>query len=213
MQGNTMSFISRGYKSMRHDYKTMVANLLFKKLGYTNGLVHFPGIDMSLSVPKNRHFADDGIVKDIAQYTKSLRDILVYGNPCNDDFYEVKGTCFNLNLENLGIKTSMIYIVDCGKYSNILIRGHESMHAIWNLGLEDQFLEKLKDEGLSIRPFSDYAGEESIANLGIIVASYNFDKWRFQNNPMIKTMYNELLWECTNEELFRKNVPLPFKSF
>lgn len=192
-----MNFIKRSYKSMKHDYRMMMTDRLLKKFGYSNGLIHFPGIDMLLSVPKNHYFMNNGIVKSIEDYTKFLEECFGPGKSCDRDYSRDKGMCFDCNVKIIGgdeIKTSIIYIIDSGnKYENMMIYGHESVHAIRNLGLEDQFLDKLKDEGLSIRPFLEYKNEQAIATLGEMIADYNSKKRFYPNDPLIKLLYNELL--------------------
>jgi len=181
--------------SIIHNYHmTKLADSL-KKDGYNTGLTYFPGIDMLLFLPKERFFRNDDLVENIEEHVKHLDNYFKNKNKSDKDYSNATGTSYHCNRIDGTMKVSVICIKDSGMYTNKLNYGHESMHAIRNLGIENQFIEKLEKEGLSLKPFSEYKDEEVIAKLGSIVADYNLKKWMFPNDSALIPLYNALLKE------------------
>jgi len=182
-----MNFLTSRIKQIKDErlLKQIIRGL--EKSGYKNGLTHFPGIDMLLNVPKNRYFRNDGMVPNIEEHAK----LFMVGDYSMSKPETPSGLCISYTLDKY--KVSTIFVNNLGKYSSLLLQGHESVHAIRDLGIEDQFLEKLNREGLYLRSFSEYKDEEVIASLGSLIADYNIKKFLFQNNPVLKPLYNEFL--------------------
>jgi len=150
---------------------------------------------MLLYLSRDRFFKDDGIVENIEEHVRYLDAYFINKNKFDKDYSKATGTSYHCNRTDGTLKVSTICIKDLGLYTNKLNYGHESMHAIRNLGIETQFIAKLCEEGLSLKPFSEYKDEEIIAKLGFIVADYNLKKWMFPNNSALIPLYNALLKE------------------
>jgi hypothetical protein len=177
-------------------------NRILEKNGYKTGLIHFPGIEMLLELPKNRYFRNDGIVPDLQSHANKFTGGKYVASSSEKEI-NAKGLCITYDI--LDYKFSTIFIVDSGRYQNMCIYGHESVHAIEKLNLEDQFSAKLGREGLVIKPFAEYKDVETIANLGLILADYNFKKWLMPNKMALKSLYNILLQKTdgwTENEIF-----------
>jgi hypothetical protein len=190
-----MTFIKKNCESILNRYYMMRFGNLLKKDDYSTGLTIFPGIDMSLSLPKGCYFKNDGVVENIEEHVNYLDTYFMSKSNSDIDYSKATGTCYYVNRSDGSMKVSVIFIKDMGTYTNKLNYGHESMHAIRHFGIENQFIEKLEREGLSLKPFSEYKDEQEIAKLGFIVADYNLNKRMFPNNPTLVPLYNALLKE------------------
>ena len=189
---------------IKNHYNNQLASHL-KENGFSAELVHFPGINMLLTLPKGCYFRDDGFVDCIASHVLELDKY--FGNvSIKKDYSRAKGLCYNHNSIDDGIRISVIYQLDIeNKYSNVMIQGHESVHAIMNFGILGQFLNKLLEKGFTVRPLSDY-DVESTANLGAIIAHYNLYQDVFNNHSEVKSIYNEVLYNSVDKNVFKKNI-------
>jgi hypothetical protein len=142
----------------------------FSRYGFKTGKVILPGINLEVTLPKNNYFRNDGIVANIEEHTdKIFREIypdFKYDRPPA----LAAGKCLSWREEEY--KLSVIYLLDNKPETIMFNYGHESVHAIQNLGIEDQFVEMLKQEGFTLNPFTYYSNRELQAHVGGIMAFY-----------------------------------------
>ncbi|MGV8087417.1 MAG: hypothetical protein ACP5N1_07330 [Candidatus Woesearchaeota archaeon] len=175
--------------------------MVFTQYGFKTGNVILPGIELDVDFSPNRFFRNDGIVSNLKEHTdKVFRDI-GHSLDYTHNFDSLHGICNTVDYtyyEYTALNPYLaccIYILDVTPVINLFTLGHESTHAVINLGVKNQFLYMLKDEGFSLDPFTKFTNNEAIAHVGGVLALYkHYKKWDFFEitDPLVNRVRKEL---------------------
>jgi len=164
----------------------------FEKHGFKTGKVVLPGIDLQVTLPKNHYFRNDKIVENIESHTTKILEDMNISSKFDKDYGLRFGRC--LTITEYDAIASTVCILNVSPAANLCNYGHESTHAIMHLGLENQFVDMLRYEGFSLNPFNRYDDEESIANVGGLIALYRnyIINFEITTDTVLAPIYREL---------------------
>jgi hypothetical protein len=132
-------------------------------------------------------FRNDGVVDNIAEHADKIFREMYSEFKYEDTHPSALAKCLSWRDEEN--KLAVIYSKPNHSKNLLFAYGHESVHVIQNLGLEDQFLDMLKQEGFSLNPFTYYSDRELQAHVGGIMAFYRTNKTipRIDTSQLSKT--------------------------
>jgi len=170
----------------------------FEQHGFKTGNIVLPGIEFPVYLPEDFYFRDDGVVDNIYQHNKKVRQELESdGFILSDDppigredipfgkttFAHRRNGFFKRNIQ-VG---ALMFVKRQSPEQDRFCIGHESMHIVdWliqcGFSLEKPFLEMMKGMGFSLNPFTrNYNEEESLAHVGGLISAYKAgqgDRWK-----------------------------------
>ncbi len=154
----------------------------FEALGYRTGELNLPGLDVIVQLGPDQYFRDDGIVSDLGAHAQSI-----YHQLCGFSYQGEIPPAYGIHLPtNIGEKKfSTIFIRDIDPITNLLVLGHEVTHALKFLSLEHYLIQALRAERFSIDPFKKYDNEETIADIGGLLALHKVNKIHHVKDPRL----------------------------
>lgn len=169
--------------------------MTLEKYGFQSGWITLPGIEMRTRLESGFYFKNYGVVPNLREKTIQIAQELNIGcdiNLLREDSYETSAK--HISLSKSGDIGSAIFFkdgLDVG--TNTFNYGHESVHALINLGLNDRFVEFLREEGFMLNPFETYSNEEQIAHVGGVLSLHKAGiLWLF-SHPEVNQMKYALM--------------------
>lgn len=148
--------------------------MTLENLGYSTGDIILPGLDILITLPSNRYFRDDGVVRDLDGHTEEVLKELGKKNTYTRYQIPTFGSCIGEPIDIGGVETklSVIFYLDLLPIDLVFTKGEESTHALIFLNQERYLLELLRHLRFSIDPFRVFKDDESIAHLGGLLSLY-----------------------------------------
>lgn len=162
--------------------------MILERFSYQTGEIIFPGIEMPARLSKGHYFRNYGIVPDLRQ--KSIQITQEIGIGINQDdlleerYHNVAAQHIGFNKEG-EIGSAICVREGLEKDLTAFNFGHESVHAIIYLGLQNQFVEFLRKEGFGLNPFETFSNEEDIANVGGLLSWHKRLVLWFYSHPSV----------------------------
>ena len=170
--------------------------MVLERYGFQSGDIILPGIEMPARLASNQYFRNYGIVPDLREKTIQITQELEIGV---DDYYLAKEGYNGVAAQHMGFNKngdigSAIFVKEGLERDMIAFNnGHESVHTIRYLGLENQFLEFLRSEGFALNPFETFCDEEQIAHVGGLLSWHKKLVLWFYSHPDIDPVKKALM--------------------
>ncbi|MDP3882365.1 MAG: hypothetical protein Q8Q31_05805 [Nanoarchaeota archaeon] len=170
--------------------------MTLERYGFQSGDIILPGIEMPVRLGKGFYFRNYGIVPDLRGKTLQIAQELNMAPPTIDLRQEAYygASARHLGIIKRGDRGSAVFVKEGLDMGTVIFDyGHESVHAVRNLGLEDQFAGFLRKEGFTLNPFETYSSEEQIAHVGGVLSLHKAGMLWFFSHPEVDPIREDLM--------------------